>query len=789
MTWFVTGVRRLPIPSLLVGDLLADTGWGPRLARRASAPFLVSAIALAAVVGTLVPAFGIYMLVGLLGLVAAVASYLRPPVGLFLFAFVMYGRVSENLTFTFGVPSVAPLLAVFLLTGLVARESIGTLWKTRFVYWMPLIVYGIVQLVSVFVATNQATVIDMVIIYVKEMVFIAAVVLYVRKQADLRIFTWALILAGVAASVITIYQNMSGTDFQFFGFGQSSAQIVVPGELEAVPRPSGYVGDPNFFALSLLPLIPLAAFRARHEMQALWRVIAWLSIAALATAIVMTYSRGAYLALAVVVAGLVWCGFVRARTLLAGAIVLLLLLPVMPASYSGRFTSMVNATTSILGSDTPEAHGTKDSSVDSRVGEVTSGLHMFLDHPILGVGLHNYPEHFQEYVRPLGTKWRIPRSPHSLYVEIAAETGLMGLASFGALVVCLFWWLRGVWLASSASPELRDMARALAVGLAAYLVASIFLHASYPRFLWMLVAGVFAAHSLMWEREHRRTVARLESVRAVRPLTAVQRQRVRLVVGGMAVALVAFLAVAQMNASLSQHGAPLLPQAARAEMSYVPQSADSTTMAAPAATQPADPTEQTAIGSTLSTQQLTAASAPAAARVGCQFDAETSHNVCGAMLEYVTSHGGLDIFGHPLMESVMKDGTQMQYFQNALLEVAGDGASATVQTARLGEMALTSATGSALGPPVDPIRESGCVFEDQTRQNVCGAFAFFWLSHGGVEVIGLPISAELTEGDVRVQYFENMRLEMPVDADTDSDAVRFSPLGERDLDARLGEEQ
>jgi O-antigen ligase len=788
MTWFVTGARRLPTSFLLVGDHLADAEWAPRLARHASIPFLVSAVALAAVIGALVPEFGVFLLVGLLGLVCAVASYLRPSIGLFLFAFMMYGRVSENLTFTFGVPSVAPLLAVFLLTGLVARESIGSLWRTRFAYWTPLLVYGIVQLVSVFVATNQATVIDMVIIYAKEMVFIAVVVLYARKPSDLRVFTWALILAGLAASLITIYQNASGSDFQFFGFGQSSAQIVVPGDLEAVPRPSGYVGDPNFFALSLLPLIPLAAYRARHEMQTFWRVIAWLSIVALGTAIVMTYSRGAYLALAVVVAGLVWCGFVRARTLVAAGIVLLLLLPVMPASYSGRFTSMVSAATSILGSDTPEPHGTQDSSVDSRVGEVTSGLHMFLDHPILGVGLHNYPDHFQEYVRPLGTKWRIPRSPHSLYVEIAAETGLLGLASFGALVVCLFWWLRRVWSASSASPELRDMARALAVGLAAYLVASIFLHASYPRFLWMLVAGIFAAHSLMWEREHRRTAVRLETVRAVRPLTHVQRQRVRLVLGGVAVALVGLLAVAQMDASLSRQGAPLFPRSAHAEVSFVPQAVDATPISTPDSALPAGSTEPAVDSASLPAQPLRAASSPAPARASCQFTTDTHHNMCGAILEYVSNNGGTDVFGQPLTEAFVSDGTQFQYFENALVEVANDGAGSTIQMARLGEQALIGAIGTPLGPPAEAIRESACVFEDQTEQNVCGAFAFFWLSHGGVEVIGLPISAEMTEGDIRVQYFQNMRLEMPTDAPADTDTVRFSQLGARDLDVRMGEE-
>ena len=57
------------------------------------------------------------------------------------------------------------------------------------------------------------------------------------------------------------------------------------------------------------------------------------------------------------------------------------------------------------------------------------------DHPVLGIELENYPLHFQDYVQKLNLPSRREnRKSHSLYLQIAAERGVFGLASFAIVI-------------------------------------------------------------------------------------------------------------------------------------------------------------------------------------------------------------------------------------------------------------------------------------------------------------------------------------------------------------------
>ena len=70
--------------------------------------------------------------------------------------------------------------------------------------------------------------------------------------------------------------------------------------------------------------------------------------------------------------------------------------------------------------------------------ENLSALHMFLDHPINGVGLGCYSRHYQEYASRLGMDPRPRRNPHNLYLQVAAETGSLGVLGLLALVGSVF---------------------------------------------------------------------------------------------------------------------------------------------------------------------------------------------------------------------------------------------------------------------------------------------------------------------------------------------------------------
>ena len=103
--------------------------------------------------------------------------------------------------------------------------------------------------------------------------------------------------------------------------------------------------------------------------------------------------------------------------------------------------------------------------------------------------MNNYNYHYQSYSRDLGLDHRrADRSAHNLYLEIASEQGVVGLAWFAALQWVMF---RGLWQARRDLDEagLRQfdgMIVAFVIAMIGYLITSTFRHLAFPRYFWLL---------------------------------------------------------------------------------------------------------------------------------------------------------------------------------------------------------------------------------------------------------------------------------------------------------------
>ncbi|NBB84406.1 MAG: hypothetical protein GVY28_13515, partial [Alphaproteobacteria bacterium] len=130
-----------------------------------------------------------------------------------------------------------------------------------------------------------------------------------------------------------------------------------------------------------------------------------------------------------------------------------------------------------------------------RLDEKTVALRMFLDHPILGVGLDHYGEMFQSYTARLGLRDRFEkREAHNLYLETAAETGALGLVAFAAIGIAV---LRAHAVArrrflAAGQGDLAAVSTAFLLALLGHLLAGMFLHEAWARSWWMVVAVVLA---------------------------------------------------------------------------------------------------------------------------------------------------------------------------------------------------------------------------------------------------------------------------------------------------------
>jgi O-antigen ligase len=235
-------------------------------------------------------------------------------------------------------------------------------------------------------------------------------------------------------------------------------------------------------------------------------------LAAIATA--LTFSRGAALAAGIILVAMVALRYVRLTHLLAGLAVVLAVLVAVP-QYGERVTSLAGIV-ELLSED--GSGSTADSSLLSRATENLTALRVFADHPAVGVGPGQFPSYYRAYADEIGVSVRAQdREAHNLYLGVAAETGSLGLASFLAAIIATLWHLsRARRMALPTRPDLAAMATGMLLALVGYLASGLFLHLSYARYFWLVLA-LGGAAAVLIER-----AASAPFVRAERPLRDVQ---------------------------------------------------------------------------------------------------------------------------------------------------------------------------------------------------------------------------------------------------------------------------
>ncbi len=207
--------------------------------------------------------------------------------------------------------------------------------------------------------------------------------------------------AHTVATYSSAYVNIAGTDY-----------------LRAV----GFFPDPHvaaFFFEMLVPFALAAAVTAHtRKKRLLWLIGSALLIGATLT----TFTRGAYVALFVGALFAVATLLIRARTISVRKLFLTTL------GTLGVVGILLFSTP--LGARAFSIISNPDSSITQRVLIWRDAANIIIDHPLLGVGLGNYPL----TVNPQAD-YRDPYYAHNLYLDIAAETGIFTALIWIALIL------------------------------------------------------------------------------------------------------------------------------------------------------------------------------------------------------------------------------------------------------------------------------------------------------------------------------------------------------------------
>lgn len=460
-------------------------------------------------------------------LVAGVAMLARPGIATVLTVFLIYINFPAILTKQHGMPHVVAgsfviLLAFPLLHFLIIRrESL----RADLTFYLMLLLLG-VYLVGALVAKDTGVALATVREYVLEGLLLYWLIFnVVRSIHTLRRVIWTILLAGGLLSGLAIYQTVTGSYTREFGglayrdfeLIQDQPERDGPERRRTWDRARGPLDEPNRFAQILLVLVPLAAFMARTGRTPAARLGAAGCGLLIVGGVLTTLSRGGFLTLLLLALVMVAVRWLRVSRVLAFALIVAMAAPSVPF-FVDRMTATGRAL-GLLEGDAPAASQELDSAARIRMTVMLAAGHVFLDHPILGVGPGQFgPFYSQPYSRnpDINTRELPPGNwrAHSLYLEIAAEAGIVGLSIFLGIVVVLLrrlWALRSRWLHENG--ELADLAMAFGLSLIAYQVSGIFLHLSYQPYYWFLLALTGAAVHLM------------ATVRQVEPLTGASRER------------------------------------------------------------------------------------------------------------------------------------------------------------------------------------------------------------------------------------------------------------------------
>jgi len=284
-----------------------------------------------------------------------------------------------------------------------------------------------------------------------------------RNQRDLKGFLSLL----VAIHMYHAVNGVRGYSGQFDRYG-----FVSTGE------PGGsFLGDENDLALAMVVILPFGLYLLRQSRSLPARIFWGVGSVMMLLSVVFTFSRGGFVGLGGMF--LYWVVTSRNRAKAIGTLVVAaaLMIAVAPAGYWARIETIQH---------------TDSGTAQVRWNSWAAARQMFYDSPIWGVGGNNFgvllPDYAMEYPeerRP--TQWG--RVAHSLYFELLAEFGLLGVLMIGSVILLNFRDIKKVMFLSQqgrCSASLLELAESLRLSLVGFLVPAAFLSVlTYPHLYYL----------------------------------------------------------------------------------------------------------------------------------------------------------------------------------------------------------------------------------------------------------------------------------------------------------------
>ncbi len=345
------------------------------------------------------------------------------------------------------------------------RRTLREYWRTQpqaLALLVALLAYLLVIILSIITAYTRTPVIKETLKWSEVFVVVCAAWGFIRTERQTLWLAWGVIIAGLAEALFGCAQDILASG----ALGPGGASVRVFGTFDQ-PNPFG-----GYLNLSLPVALALALFGRDPRMR-------WMAGGASVVTLFALYlanSRGALIGLVAAMIVIVAVGWRLERQAAIAAAVGVPLVAIawvthlIPLSLQDKLLAQFRVNDVSL---TAQVNDANFSTIE-RLAHWVAGLRMFQAHPLLGVGAGNYGAAYARYEVP-GWEESLTHA-HNYYINVAAETGALGLLAFLAVVGAALYL---GWRATRATDRRRGGqggltgtdARALGIGFTAVIVA------------------------------------------------------------------------------------------------------------------------------------------------------------------------------------------------------------------------------------------------------------------------------------------------------------------------------
>jgi O-antigen ligase len=431
----------------------------------------------------------VLMAVGALSVV--VATVASAEFGLLLFVFITYTRFSDIAIDLYGAPSVAKFFVVLLIVAIFIRWA---LLGERPDHWqipaLLLTLYGLVGFFSLAYAPHSEPVLQTLGDYIKDALIALVIVVLLVRATAFRQVIWTLLAIAIFLGSLSVLQYLTGTfSNNYGGFANAELRAIAGGT--SGYRLTGPLRDGNFFAQMMVVFIPIAIERILHERKPFLRLLAGLAGVLSILTVIFTFSRGGFLASIAVLGILLLLYPPRPLQLIVLIGMGLAIFALVPSTYHARILTLEG----LLPNQSGGIDVRTDNSLQGRASQNLTGWEMFKRNPVLGVGLNNFSYLYPQYSKEIGLAPNASsRALHNHYLEVATETGIIGLAVFLSLIWHAFRPVARVRreFLEAGQPDYAHIVMGLTVGFIGYLIAAAFVPSSFPRYFYLLLGIMYA---------------------------------------------------------------------------------------------------------------------------------------------------------------------------------------------------------------------------------------------------------------------------------------------------------